>query len=170
VGVVNALDRLLSTREDLAVVLIRAVVGPVFLFEGIQKFLYPAEVGVGRFQRIGIPSPELAAPFVGVVEIACGTLILAGLLTRLAAIPLLVDMAVAILSTKVPILLGRGFMGFSLRSVPYDGFWGMAHEIRTDWAMLLCSAFLLVVGGGGWSVDGLLGRSRRVHARMAARA
>src|SRR5688500_9833600 len=92
-------------------------------------------------------------PFVGVVEIVCGALILLGLFTRLAAIPLIINMLVAILSTKIPILLGYGFWGFSLRSVPYGGFWGMAHEARTDWSMLLGSIFLLIVGAG-WIIVG----------------
>jgi len=92
-------------------------------------------------------------PFVGVVETVCGTLILLGLLTRMAAIPLIINMLVAILSTKIPILLGYGFWGFSLRQLPYYGFWGMAHEMRTDWAMLLGSIFLLIVGAGAWSLD-----------------
>lgn len=138
--------------------LIRIVVGGVFLSEGIQKFLYPAENGAGRFARIGIPSPEVMGPFVGVVEIVFGTLILIGLLTRLAAIPLIVDMIVAILSTKIPILLGHGFWGFSLRTLPYYGFWGMLHEARTDLAMLSGSIFLLIVGGGLWSIDARLSR------------
>jgi uncharacterized membrane protein YphA (DoxX/SURF4 family) len=140
------------------VILIRLVIGGIFLSEGIQKFLYPAEDGVGRFTRIGIPAPEIMAPFVGVVEITCGSLILLGLLTRLAAIPLIIDMLVAILSTKIPILLGHGFWGFSLRTLPYYGFWGMAHEARTDFAMLLGSIFLLIVGAGVWSLDARLHR------------
>jgi len=133
-------------------------VGGVFLSEGIQKFLYPGENGVGRFTKIGIPAPEVMAPFVGVIEIVCGALILIGLLTRLAAIPLIIDMLVAILSTKIPILLGHGFWGFSLRPLPYYGFWGMAHEARTDFAMLLGSIFLLIVGAGAWSLDARIGR------------
>jgi putative oxidoreductase len=83
------------------VILIRLIVGGVFLSEGIQKFLFPDENGVGRLAKIGIPSPEFTAPFVGVVEIVCGVLILFGLLTRLAAIPLIIDMLVAIISTPV---------------------------------------------------------------------
>lgn len=137
-------------------ILIRIIVGSVFLSEGIQKFLFSDEVGVGRFAKIGIPSPEFTAPFVGVVESVCGALILLGLLTRLAAIPLIIDMLVAILSTKIPILLGYGFWGFSLRNVPYYGFWGMAHEARTDFAMLLGSVFLLIVGAGARSLDARL--------------
>jgi uncharacterized membrane protein YphA (DoxX/SURF4 family) len=144
---------IIATSAPASVILIRLVVGGVFLSEGIQKFLYPGENGVGRFTKIGIPAPEVMAPFVGVVEIACGALILIGLLTRLAAIPLIIDMLVAILSTKIPILLGHGFWGFSLRTLPYYGFWGMAHEARTDFAMLLGSIFLLIVGAGAWSLD-----------------
>ncbi|HEX2270016.1 MAG TPA: DoxX family protein, partial [Pyrinomonadaceae bacterium] len=111
-------SKIIDTHAGAAVILIRLMVGGVFLSEGIQKFLYPNENGAGRFDRIGIPSPETTAPFVAVVEIVCGALILAGLLTRLAAIPLIVNMLVAILSTKVPILLGHGFWGFSLRNLP----------------------------------------------------
>jgi uncharacterized membrane protein YphA (DoxX/SURF4 family) len=152
------LQKLIATSAPASVILIRLVVGGVFLSEGIQKFLYPAENGVGRFTKIGIPAPEVMAPFVGVVEIVCGALILIGLLTRLAAIPLIIDMLVAILSTKIPILLGQGFWGFSLRNLPYYGFWGMAHEARTDFAMLLGSIFLLIVGAGAWSLDARLRR------------
>jgi putative oxidoreductase len=149
---------IIATSAPASVILIRLVVGGVFLSEGIQKFLYPEENGVGRFMKIGIPAPEVMAPFVGVVEIVCGALILIGLLTRLAAIPLIIDMLVAILSTKLQILLGHGFWGFSLRPLPYYGFWGMAHEARTDFAMLLGSIFLLIVGAGAWSLDARLCR------------
>jgi uncharacterized membrane protein YphA (DoxX/SURF4 family) len=145
--------KLTASSAPALVILIRLMVGGVFLSEGIQKFLFPAENGVGRFAKIGIPTPEVMAPFVGVVEIVCGALILLGLLTRLAAIPLIIDMLVAILSTKIPILLGHGFWGFSLRTLPYYGFWGMAHEARTDFSMLLGSLFLLIVGAGAWSLD-----------------
>ncbi len=146
-------QKIVATGAPASVILIRFVVGGIFLSEGIQKFLYPGENGVGRFVKIGIPAPEAMAPFVGVVEIVCGALILIGLLTRLAAIPLIIDMLVAILSTKMPILLGHGFWGFSLRALPYYGFWGMVHEARTDFAMLLGSIFLLINGAGGWSLD-----------------
>ena len=149
----SSLRKLATTTAPASVILIRLSVGAVFLVEGIQKFLYPMEVGAGRFARIGIPAADLMGPFVGVVEILCGSLLLLGLLTRLAAIPLIIDMVVAIISTKIPILLGHGFWGFSLRQLPYYGFWGMAHEARTDFAMLLGSIFLLIVGGGMWSID-----------------
>jgi uncharacterized membrane protein YphA (DoxX/SURF4 family) len=97
-----------------AVLLIRILAGWVFLEEGIQKFLFPAMLGAGRFARIGIPAPATMGPFVGAVEIICGALLLIGLLTRLAAIPLLIDISVAIVSTKIPILLGRNFGPFHL--------------------------------------------------------
>jgi uncharacterized membrane protein YphA (DoxX/SURF4 family) len=153
-------EKIIATSAPAATILIRLAVGAVFLTEGIQKFLFPAENGVGRFAKIGIPAPEIMAPFVGVVEIVCGALLMLGLLTRLAAIPLIIDMLVAILSTKIPILLGRGFWGFSLRTLPYYGFWGMAHEARTDFAMLLGAIFLLVVGAGRCSVDARIAERR----------
>jgi len=152
--------RLLETNAPWSVILIRLIVGGVFFSEGIQKFLYPAENGAGRFAKIGIPSPDVMGPFVGVVEIVCGALILIGFMTRLAAIPLIINMLVAILSTKIPILLGHGFWGFSLRTVPYYGIWGMLHESRTDFAMLFGSLFLLIVGAGAWSVDAKVQRRR----------
>jgi uncharacterized membrane protein YphA (DoxX/SURF4 family) len=99
---------LLKTTAPAATVFVRVIVGWVFLSEGIQKFLLPEALGAGRFAKIGIPSPEIMGPFVGVVEIVCGALLILGLCTRLAAIPLWIDISVAILSTKVPILLERG--------------------------------------------------------------
>jgi uncharacterized membrane protein YphA (DoxX/SURF4 family) len=119
------------------------MVGGVFISEGIQKFLYPAEIGAGRFAKIGFSSPEIVAPFVGTFEIMCGALILLGLLTRFAAVPLIIIMITAIATTKVSILLDAGF-------------WKAAHEARTDWSMLLGALFLLIVGGGHWSVDARL--------------
>ena len=137
----SILARITRTSAPAAVVLIRIVVGAVFLSEGIQKFINPAEVGSGRFAKIGLPNAELLAPFVGTFEIVCGLLVLAGILTRLAVIPLIAIMIVAIVSTKIPIFLDKGF-------------WQMAHDSRTDFAMLLSSVFLLIVGAGPWSIDG----------------
>ncbi len=106
--------KVIRTSAPRSVILIRLIVGAVFLSEGVQKFLFPADLGVGRFLKIGIPAPEIVAPFVGVVEIVCGALIILGLLTRLAALLLFIDISVAILSTKIPILLGHGIWRFSL--------------------------------------------------------
>lgn len=134
------LEKIIKTDSDPAYILVRFIAGAVFLSEGIQKFLYPDALGVGRFIKIGIPFPEFFAPFVGVVEIVFGLLFLAGLLTRLSAVPLIINMIVAILSTKIPILMN-------------NGFWAMAHEARTDYSMLLASVFLLIKGAGEWSFD-----------------
>jgi len=142
-----------SRSAPTATILIRAMVGAVFLAEGIQKFLYSAEVGAGRFAKMSMPQPELLAPFVGGVEIVCGTLVLLGLFTRWAVLPLLGVMAVAFVTTKLPILLGQDIGPFQLRQLPYYGFWGFAHETRTDFSMIMGSVFLLLVGPGPLSMD-----------------
>lgn len=141
-------QRITSTKAPAAVLIIRLMVGGVFLSEGIQKFLFPAEVGAGRFAKIGLPSPETLGPLVGGVEIACGAMVLLGLFTRLAVIPLLTIMCVAIYSTKVPILIK-------------SGFWKMAHDSRTDFSMFMGSLFLLIVGAGLISLDARLSPSRK---------
>jgi putative oxidoreductase len=150
----------LSSRAPAATVLIRLIVGSVFLSEGIQKFLFPDALGVGRFIKIGIPHPEIMAPFVGVFEIGCGCLIIFGLFTRLAAIPMIINMTVAIASTKIPMLLGHGYWMFNLPKLNQYGFWTMAHEARVDFAMLLIAIFLLIVGAGSISLDALFFRYR----------
>jgi len=129
-----------TARVASALLLVRILVGWVFVSEGIQKFLFPAQLGVGRFQKIGIPSPHLMAPFVGTVEIVCGTLLLIGLFTRLAAIPLLAVILVAIATTKIPMLAKTGV-------------WSMLHEARADFSMLLGLLFLLMTGAGSLSLD-----------------
>ena len=136
-----------------AIVLIRVMVALVFVTEGVLKFLQPQQLGAGRFARIGIPFPSAMGPFVGGVEIVCGALVLLGLGTRLAAVPLLIDISVAILSTKVPILLGHGFWGFQLPKLDSYGLSSMLHEARTDLSMWLALVFLLVAGAGTWSMD-----------------
>jgi len=150
--------RLFSTDAPVATVLVRLLVGSVFLSEGIQKFLYPVELAAGRFAKIGIPAPEITGPFVGVCEVICGALLIIGLLTRSAAIALLIDISVAIVSTKIPMLLGHGFWGFSLPKLPRYGFWSMMHEARTDFSMWLGLVFLLIVGAGKWSFDAAMSR------------
>lgn len=129
-----------TTSAPSAVILIRFIVGWVFFSEGIQKFLFPAALGVGRFAKIGIPHPQLLAPFVGVVEILFGAMLILGIITRLAAIPLLIDIGVAIWLTKMPMLAKQGF-------------WPMVHEARTDYCMLFGLLFLLIVGAGRLSID-----------------
>jgi uncharacterized membrane protein YphA (DoxX/SURF4 family) len=147
------IQRIASTNAPAATILIRLAVGAVFLSEGIQKFLYPDARGVGRFEKIGFDAAAMLAPFVGAFEIACGALVLIGLFTRAAALPLVAIMTTAIITTKLPIYLGEDILGFHVRELSRYGFWSMAHESRTDFAMLLGSLFLLWVGGGRWSVD-----------------
>jgi uncharacterized membrane protein YphA (DoxX/SURF4 family) len=142
------LQRLTATHAPAAVILVRLMVGAVFLSEGLQKFLFPDAVGAGRFAAIGFSSPEAVAAFVACFEIACGILVLLGLLTRLAVVPLAVIMLTAIYTTKFAIFQEHGF-------------WKMAHEARTDWSMLLGALFLLIVGAGPWSLDAYWTRSRR---------
>lgn len=159
------LDRVLATTEGGWTILVRLLVGLVVFFpEGIQKLAFPAIMGAGRFAGFGIPFPDFFGPFVGVFEVVCGALIIVGLFTRLAAIPLIIVMIVAITSTKIPILLGHGFWGFHLGHLSRYGFWSMAHEARADFDMLLGCIFLLIVGAGRWSVDAWWWRKRQAAA------
>jgi uncharacterized membrane protein YphA (DoxX/SURF4 family) len=126
--------------NNIPTLLIRLAVGLIFLSEGIQKYLYSSFLGTGRFEKIGFADPAFWAYFTGAFEIICGILIIAGLLTRLAAIPLLIIMMVAFITTKYPLLLDKGF-------------WAMAHDYRTDFAMTLLLIYLLINGGGNYSLD-----------------
>jgi len=134
---------ILNTMIDNRPILVRLVVGIIFLSEGIQKYLFPELLGTGRFEKIGFPNPAFWAYFTGMFEIICGIFILLGLLTRLATIPLLIIMITAFVTTKWPILIGKGF-------------WVMAHEYRTDFAITLLLVYLLIFGAGKWSVDSKL--------------
>jgi uncharacterized membrane protein YphA (DoxX/SURF4 family) len=139
------LQRILAAGGPGAIVIIRLLVGGVFFLEGIKKFIFVVQWGAGRFARIGIPAPSITGPFVGAVEIVCGSLIIAGLLTRVASIPLLMTIGVAIGTTKIPILLK-------------SGFWPMEAEARTDYSMLMGLLFLILAGAGSCSVDAQLAR------------
>src|SRR5260370_20064540 len=127
-----------------SIALIRLLVGWVFLLEGILKFTRPDALGIGRFTTIGFVSPGPISSFVGWVEIICGALILVGFLVRLASVPLLIDIIVAIVTTKIPILLGHGFWGFADPAARPFGLATMLHESRTDISMLLGLLFLLI--------------------------
>jgi putative oxidoreductase len=142
-----------------ATIMIRLMAGSVFFWEGVMKFVFPATLGVGRFTKLGIPFPDVMASFVGGLEIVGGLMLMAGLLTRVIAVPLLVDMVVAMLTTKIPLYLGT----YPLAPppvAPQFGFWAVLHEIRSEQAQLLCTAFLLVVGAGPWALDAWLARER----------
>lgn len=129
-----------QNKFDIVSLLIRILVGSIFISEGIQKFLYPEIRGVGRFIKIGLPVPEFLGYFVASFEVVCGLLVFSGLFARLAAVPLLIIMIVALLTTKLPILLN-------------DGFWEMAHAARTDWSMLIGSIIIIIIGAGKYSID-----------------
>lgn len=136
----SLINLIIRTSGEGTTLLIRLMVGVVFLSEGIQKFLFPAIRGAGRFESIGLPSPDFLGYLVASFEAAAGLFVLAGLLTRLASIPLIVIMLVALSTTKADILF-------------QEGFWEMMHASRTDWSMLLGSIFLLIKGGGWLSFD-----------------
>ena len=132
--------RIMHVEPDHKSLIPRIVVGLVFLSEGIQKYIMPEVVGAGRFERIGFENYEFLAYFVATFEILCGILLLAGFVVRLSAIPLLIIMFTAIVSTKIPILME-------------DGFWVMAHAARTDFAMTMLLIFLIIYGAGKYSLD-----------------
>ena len=136
-----------------SVAFVRAAVGLIFFTQGILKYIDP-HMGVMRFTRIGFPLPDFTAYFVGTFEIICGLLVLVGLLTRLASIPLLIVILTAIATTKIPELFH-----------PNQGFWFMVSDARTDFAMTMCLLFLISVGGGSWSLDA---RLRKEESRRAS--
>jgi putative oxidoreductase len=134
-----------GSKGTMGLFFLRFMVGWVFLSEGIQKLLYPAALGAGRFHAIGIPFPRFSAPFVGVVEIVCGALLIAGLAMTFAIVALLIDISVAIATTKVPYLMKHGF-------------WSAMHESRTDFCMLMGLIAIALLGVGGFSWAGGRGR------------
>jgi putative oxidoreductase len=144
-----------STRAPGAVVLIRLYVGLIFAGEGVLKFVRPDALGPGRFIKVGIPGATFFAYLDGVFEIGCGVLILAGLFTRLATLPMIVDMLGALGITKVPLLWGHAPL------YPKEGgFWDFFHEGRLEVAMLCGSVFLLIVGAGAYSFDARMNSDR----------
>ena len=149
-------------------ILIRCMVGGVFLWEGILKFVYTNQ-GVGRFTTIGIPAPELMAHFVAVLEIVGGALLISGFLTRLIAIPFVIEMVVAILSTKVALYLGTSPLPLP-PAPPQSGVWAVLHEIRSDYAQIMSVLFLLAAGPGPWSIDAILERLRKRGTRTSSGA
>ncbi len=146
----KSLNKILCTDTDKTTIIIRFIVGYIFVMEGIQKFVYSDELGVGRFIKIGIPAPEIMAPFVGVCEIVFGTFILIGFLTRLAAIPQIIIMLTALSTTKLSVLMEKGILTFS-------------HDSRNDLLMLFGLIFILIKGAGAFSVDKkIINKTKRV--------
>jgi len=134
--------------NDNRALLVRIVVGLIFLTEGIQKYLFPELLGTGRFTTIGFGNPAFWAYFTATFEIICGTLVILGLITRVASIPLIIIMITAFITTKIPILVNKGV-------------WPWAHEYRTDFAMTLLLIYLLIYGSGGCSVDAKIAKTSK---------
>jgi putative oxidoreductase len=148
-------------------ILIRCMAGGVFFWEGLLKFVYTNQ-GVGRFTKLGIPAPEFMAHFVAILEIVGGVLLICGFLTRFITIPFVIEMIVAILSTKVALYLGTSPLPLP-PSPPQSGLWAVLHEIRSEYAQIMCVLFLLTAGPGPWSVDAILARVRRSGTPAASR-
>ncbi len=148
-----------------ATVLLRLMAGGVFLWEGVLKFVYTNQ-GVGRFTKLGLPAPEMTANFIATLEIVGGLLLIAGFLTRLIAVPFIIEMIVAMLSTKISLFLGTSPLP-APPSPPKIGIWAVLHEIRSDYAQIMVVIFLLIAGPGRWSFDAYLARRRmRERARL----
>jgi putative oxidoreductase len=140
-----------ATTAPRATVLIRLMAGGVFVSEGILKFVYENQ-GVGRFTKLGFPFPDVTATAIGVFEIVGGLLLLTGLFTRLVSILFSIEMVVAMLTTKIALYLGTSPLA-APAAPPKVGIWAVLHEIRSDWAQLLCCVFLAIVGAGALSLD-----------------
>lgn len=151
----KTLSLIFETVDDYRSILPRLIVGLVFLYEGIQKFFFPELVGAGRFEKIGFANPEFLAEFVATFEIACGIFILIGLAVRISVIPLLIIMMTAITTTKIPILIEKGF-------------WQMAHDSRTDFPMTLLIIFLFIYGAGKISFDFRIQKHRNQNSLKIA--
>lgn len=149
-----------------SILFLRLMAGGVFLSEGIIKFLYPNQ-GVGRFTKLGLPFPHETAVFIAVLEIVGGLLLISGLATRLISIPFIVEMIVAVLSTKISLYLGTSPLP-APPALPKVGFWAVMHETRSDYAQIMTTAFLLINGPGQWSLDHLLLRHRKAATSVPA--
>jgi uncharacterized membrane protein YphA (DoxX/SURF4 family) len=142
--------------------LLRLMAGGVFFWEGLLKFVYVNQ-GIGRFTKLGMPFPHFTASFVGGLEIIGGLMLLCGLMTRLIAIPFIIEMIVAMLSTKISMYLGTSPLPLP-PSPPQIGMWAVLHEIRSEYAQLLTVIFLMINGSGKWSVDALLAKEAKPKA------
>ena len=151
-----------TTSGPKATLALRLMAGAVFFWEGLLKFAY-ANQGVGRFTKLGMPMPEVLAPVIAVLEIGGGLLLMSGLGTRLISVPFIIEMIVAMLSTKITLYLGT----YPLPpppAPPVMGGWAVLHEIRSEYAQIMTCIYLLVAGPGPWSLDALLLRRRRATA------
>jgi uncharacterized membrane protein YphA (DoxX/SURF4 family) len=163
----QVIDWLLNPPQSAprSTILIRLMAGGVFFWEGLLKFVYVNQ-GIGRFTKIGLPMPGPTAHFVAVLEIVGGLLVMSGFLTRLIAIPFVIEMIVAIVSTKVALFLGTSPLPLP-PAPPQIGIWAVLHEIRSDYAQIMCALFLLIAGPGPWSLDGILARAKRFQSTIS---
>jgi len=151
------------TSGPKATLALRLMAGGVFFWEGLLKFVY-ANQGVGRFTKLGMPMPELLAPAIAVLEIGGGLLLMSGLATRLISVPFILEMIVAMLSTKITMYLGTSPLP-APPAPPVMGGWAVLHEIRSEYAQIMTCIYLLAAGPGPWSLDAWLLRGRRASAR-----
>src|ERR1700741_2453677 len=147
-----------------ATIILRVMAGSVFLWEGVMKFVFQNQ-GVGRFTKLGFPAPHFLATGDAWFEIIGGTLLIVGLLSRPVAILFVIEMLVAMASTKIPLYLGT--YPLPLPPVPPQiGFWAVLHEVRSEYAQLACSLFVLLVGPGPWSLEAFLKTPMQVEMRL----
>jgi putative oxidoreductase len=156
------------TSAPRSTIAIRLMAGGVFFWEGLLKFAY-ANQGVGRFTKLGLPFPEVLAPAIALLEIGGGLLLMTGFATRLISVPFIVEMIVAILTTKISLYLGTSPLPRP-PAPPVVGAWAVLHEIRSDYAQIMSCIFLLAAGPGPWSLDALLAARRRRRAEGPRRA
>lgn len=154
------------TSGPKATLAIRLMAGGVFFWEGLLKFAY-ANQGVGRFTKLGLPVPDVLAPAIAVLEIGGGLLLMSGLLTRLTSVPFIVEMVVAMLATKVGVFFGTSPLPRP-PSPPTVGLWAVLHDVRSDYAQIMCCIFLLAAGPGPWSLDARLAKRRQARGQAPA--
>lgn len=134
---------MLKSDKNITLLLVRIMTGVVFLSEGIQKFIFPDVLGIGRFEKIGVRFPEFTANLVGVTEITCAICIIIGLFSKYATIPLLLIIIFAFEITKYDIFIQHGF-------------WKFMHESRTDWSMFVGIIIIMTIGSGKFSFEYIL--------------
>jgi uncharacterized membrane protein YphA (DoxX/SURF4 family) len=144
------------------ILIIRLMAGSVFFWEGMLKFVYPNQ-GVGRFTKLGFAFPATTAHIIAVGEIVGGLLLVFGLLTRVVAFYFIVQMLVAVISTKIDLYFGTSPLPLP-PAPPKVGIWAVLHEIRSDYAQILTCLFLLVEGAGRRSLDFVISTSKKVYS------
>src|ERR1700759_635338 len=144
-----------------AFLIIRLMAGAVFFWEGILKLVYVNQ-GVGRFTKLGFPFPDITAHWIAAGEIIGGLLLILGIFTRFVSFYFIIQMIVAVLSTKIDLYFGTSPLPMP-PALPKMGFWAVLHEIRSDYAQILACLFLLIEGAVRRSLDFLIGTSRKLY-------